>query len=192
MVRIAFNNGDRAMIDTIEAFTQVQNYQLQQSDALLQLTIANFDLSNYLWLINDRPYQLPDQYVPDTIQFTLSIARQQLDALIDQSAKQNPVIKTYEFKLNSLEIERRLKFQSLLPSLNLSANLLNRDYYALKGFDAALLQNNYKWGIEFKLPLFLREGRGDYRKAQLNIIETDLELASKRWQIENKIRSYYH
>ncbi len=109
-----------------------------------------------------------------------------------QAAKQNPVIKTYEFKLNSLEIERRLKFQSLLPSLNLSANLLNRDYYALKGFDAALLQNNYKWGIEFKLPLFLREGRGDYRKAQLNIIETDLELASKRWQIENKIRSYYH
>ncbi|MEJ7828755.1 MAG: TolC family protein, partial [Segetibacter sp.] len=66
LVRIAFSNGDRAMIDTIEAFTQVQNYQLQQSDALLHLTIANFDLSNYLWLINDRPYQLPDQYVPDT------------------------------------------------------------------------------------------------------------------------------
>ncbi len=192
LVRIAHTNGDRATIDTIEAFTQVQNYQLQQSDALLQLNNARFELSNYLWLPNNNPYQLPGQYVPDTIQFAMISDARQLDALVDQSAKQNPIIKTYELKLNSLEVERKLKFQSLLPSLNISANLLNKNYYALKGFDAALLQNNYKWGIEFKLPLFLREGRGDYRKTQLMIKETDLELERKRWQIENKIRSYYN
>ena len=33
LVRIAYDNGDRAAIDTIEAITQVQNYQLQQSEA---------------------------------------------------------------------------------------------------------------------------------------------------------------
>lgn len=192
LVRIAYNNGDRAMIDTIEAFTQVQNYQLQQSDALLKLNNAKFELSNYLWLPDDNPYQLPRQYVPDTIQFAMTVVPQQLDVLIEQSARQNPVIKSYEFKLNSLEVERKLKFQSLLPTVNIRANLLNKDYYALNGIDVALLRNNYRWGIEFKIPLFLRESRGDYLKTQLKIKETDLELASKRWQIKNKILGYYN
>ncbi len=192
LVRIAYNNGDRAAIDTIEAFTQVQNYQLQQSEALLQLNNTKIELSNYLWLANDNPYQLSPQYAPDTIEFAMNTAPQALDALVEQSANQNPLIKTYQFKLNSLEVDRRLKFQSLLPTINLNANLLNRDYYVLKGADALLLQNNYKWGVQFKLPLFLREGRGEYRKTQLKIKETDLEFTRKRWQIENKIRSYYN
>jgi len=192
LVRIAFINGDRAMMDTIEAFTQVQNYQLQQSEASLNLTSATFEVSNYLWQPGDIPAQLPSQFVPDTIQFAMTMVQEPLNDLIFQSTVQNPVVKSYELKLNSLEVERKLKFQSLLPSLNLSANLLNKNYYALNGVDAALLQNNYKWGIEFKLPLFLREGRGAYRQAKLKIRDTDLELINKRWQIQNKIRTYYN
>nr|MBP9214387.1 TolC family protein [Chitinophagaceae bacterium] len=69
--------------------------------------------------------------------------------------------------------------------------LLNKDYYVLKGFNAALLENNYKWGIDFKLPLFIREGRGEYKKAKLKITETNLQLNAKRWEVENKIRTYF-
>lgn len=192
LVRIAYTNGDRAMIDTVEAFTQVQNYQLQQSEALLKLNNSKFDLSNYLWLTDENPYQLPTQFVPDTIQFARTVVSKPLDEIIEQSAMENPLIKSYEFKLNSLEVERKLKFQNLLPTVNLRANLLNRDYYALNGFNTAFLQNNYRWGFEFKIPVFLRESRGDYLKTKLNIKETDLELANKRWQIENKILSYYN
>ena len=192
LVRIAYNQGDRAMIDTIEAFTQVQNYQLQQSDALLQLNNAKLQLSNYLWLDSDEPYDLPSHYVPDTVMFAATATAPHLDALIEQASKQNPAIRSYRYKLDNLEVERKLKFQSLLPSFIVKANLLNKNYYALKGLDAALLQNNYKWGIEIKMPLFLREGRSQYAQAQLKIKETNLELAQKRWQIENKIRSYYN
>ena len=192
LVRIAYINGDRATIDTIEAFTQVQNYQLQQSEALLKLNNAALELSNQLWQAGNIPAQFPSQYVPDTIQFTMTVVPQLAEEFIKQSTIQNPEIKTYQLKLNGLEVERKLKFQSLLPSLNFTANLLNKNYYALKGLDAALLQNNYKWGIEFKLPLFLREGRGAYRLAKLKINETDLQLINKRWQIENKIRTYYN
>jgi len=39
--------------------------------------------------------------------------------------------------------------------------------------------------------LFLREGRGEYKKAKLKIEETNLELQAKKWQVENKIRTYY-
>jgi outer membrane protein TolC len=40
------------------------------------------------------------------------------------------------------------------------------------------------------MPLFLREARGEYKKAQLKIQETNLELLNKRQQTDNKIRSY--
>lgn len=191
LVKIAYNNGDRAWADTIEAFTQVQNFQLLQADAQLKLATSVFDVSNYLWLKNDSAFILPERFVPDTVQFSLKESLPSLNDIVAKAATDNPSIKAYNFKLDALEVERRLKFQSLLPVVNLKANLLNKDYYVLKGFNGALLENNYKWGIDFKLPLFLREGRGEYKKAKLKITETNLELNAKRWQVETKIRSYF-
>ncbi len=192
LVRIAFVNGDRAMMDTVEAFTQLQNYQLMQTDALVKWNNARLELSNFLWLDKDSSYQLPDKYLPESLQFTSNLNYQSADELVAQSFAQNPALKIYDFKLNSLEVERRLKFQSLLPYFSVKANLLNKDYYALKNVSTNFIQNNYKWGVDFKIPIFLREARGDYRKAQLKIRETNLELINKRQETTNKIRSYFN
>jgi len=191
LVRIAYKNGDRAMMDTVEAFTQLQNYQLMQSDAMLRWNNAKLELSNFLWLNNDSSYFLPENYIPETLQFSTSNA-QQLEDILAKSAEQNPLLRAYDFKLNSLEVERKLKFQSLLPYVSLKANLLNKDYYALKNVSTDFIQNNYKWGIDFKIPIFLREARGDYKKAQLKIKETSLEYINKKQQTNTKIRSYYN
>jgi outer membrane protein TolC len=117
---------------------------------------------------------------------------QSLDALINRSTNENPSLKAYTFKLEALDVERKLKFQSMLPMVNVKANLLNSGYNVIKGIDGNFLQNNYKWGIDVKLPLFLREGRGDYNKSKLKIQETNLEFNAKKWETENKIRNYYN
>lgn len=192
LLRNAYANGDKAMMDTVEAFTQIQSYEMQQADALLKLNNASLELSNFLWIPGDSAILLPPNYRPDTLQFALNKEVGQVEDILSQAALQHPDLRTYEFKLDALEVERRLKFQSLLPYLAVKANLLNRDYYVLKGLNGALLENNYKWGIEFKLPLFLREGRGDYRKAKLKIQETNLQFENKRWQVTNKVRSYFN
>ena len=191
LVRIAFANGDRAMADTVEAYTQIQNYQLLQADALLKLNNAKFEMANYLWQANYNGYQLPPNYTPETLNITNNLSYKNVDDLLVQSSTQNPNLIIYNFKLSSLEVERRLKFQGLLPYLSIKANLLNKDYYALKGISANFMENNYKWGVDFRIPLFLREARGDYKKAKLKIKETDLELINKRQETENKIRSYF-
>ena len=191
LIRIAFTQGDRALIDTVEAYTQLQTYQLMQSEAFFKFTNAKLELSNYLWFENYIGYQLPDNYLPDSLNFNIVIPYQSAEELITQSTLQNPALKVYDFKLSSLEVERKLKRQSLLPYLSVKANLLNKDYYALKNLSANFIQNNYKWGIDFKIPLFLREARGDYKNAQLKIKETNLDFINKRQQTENKIRSYY-
>jgi outer membrane protein TolC len=191
LVRIAYKNGDRAMMDTVEAFTQLQNYQLMQTDAMLKWNNAKLELSNFLWFSNDSSYFLPEYFVPEKLQFS-AINAQQLEDVLAKSAEQNPLLKAYDFKLNSLEVERKLKFQSLLPYVSLKANILNKDYYALKNVSTDFIQNNYKWGIDFKIPIFLREARGDYKKAQLKIKETSLEFINKKQQTVTKIRSYYN
>lgn len=192
LVKTAYVNGDRSMMDTTEAFAQVQNYQLQQAEALLKLNNAAIELSSYLWQENDGAVNLPLYYKPDTKLFLTDKQVEEIEVLINRSDLENPVIKGYQSKLNILQIEQKLKFQKLLPYINLKANLLNKGYYVLKGVDAALLQNNYKWGIDFNLPLFQREGRGEYKKAQLKLREVQIDFSNKKWQIENKIRSYYN
>ena len=116
---------------------------------------------------------------------------QTIDALLSRSANENPSLKAYSFKLEALDVEKKLKFQSLLPMVNVKANLLNSGYNVINGVDGNFLQNNYKWGIDVKLPLLFREGRGDYNKSKLKIQETNLEFNAKKWEIENKIRNYF-
>lgn len=191
LIRIAFVNGDKAMMDTVEAFTQLQNYQLLQAEAILKWNNTVLELNNYLWSDHETGYQLQAHYLPDSAQFSTGMAYQNAEEWIEQSALQNPALRIYDYKMNSLEVERKLKFQNLLPYFSLKANLLNKDYYALKNLSSNFIQNNYQLGINFAIPLFLREARGDYKLTQLKIKETRLEWINKRQLTDNKIRSYF-
>lgn len=191
LVKLAFENGDRALIDTIEALTQVQQFQLLQADAKVKLVNAQLELANFLWNENDAAYLLNEKFVPDTVQFQMYMTVENPDQLIIRANAENPSIQSLNVELAALEVERKLKFQSLLPSLNVKANLLNQGYNVMKNFGGALLQNNYVWGVQFKIPIFLREGQGSYKQAKLKIAETNYELNAKQWSIANKIRAYY-
>jgi len=42
------------------------------------------------------------------------------------------------------------------------------------------------------MPLLLRQGRGEYKKTQLKIKETGLQLTQKIGSLQNKIRQYHN
>jgi outer membrane protein TolC len=191
LVKISFQNGDRSAIDTIEALTQVQNFQMLQADAAVKLNAASLELANFFWDERDSAYELSPRVVPDTISFNLTAPAKSLENLITLSSTNNPSLRSYAYKITALEVERKLKFQNVLPVVNLKANVLNRGYNVMKDVGGTLFQNNYYWGVDVKIPLFLREGRGDYQKAKLKLQETNYELSAKRWEIENKIKTYY-
>lgn len=191
LVKLAYANGDRALIDTIEALTQVQQFQLLQTVAKVKLVNAQLEMANFLWNEYDAAYLLNEKFVPDTIQFQMYMTVEDPEQLINRAKEENPSLRSLYFELAALEVERKLKFQSLLPSLNVKANLLNQGYNVMKDFGGALLQNNYVWGVQFKIPIFLREGQGSYKLAKLKIAETNYELNAKQWSTSNKIRLYY-
>lgn len=191
-VRLAWQQGDRPAIDTTEALAQLQSFQAMQSSALLELTNARLLVSNYLWNENDTAYMLPDDFLPDSIKVFQADDELVLAALLETSSFSNPSLRMYDLKLDALDIEKKLKFQSLLPYFNVKASLLNKGYNAVKNVSIPFLENNYKFGVDFKIPLRLSEGRGDYRKAKLKIKETAYQFNNKRWETENKIKKYFN
>jgi outer membrane protein TolC len=131
--------------------------------------------------------------MPDTTALLDYNVTVNLPQLITNAINNHPEIRAFAFKLDGLEVKRKLKWQNFLPTLNLKANLLNKGYNALyKVNDVAFLENNYKFGIEFKVPFFLRNARGDNKKTQIKIEQTQLNVTAKKWQLHNKISMYYN
>jgi outer membrane protein TolC len=191
LVKIAQKNGDRSGMDTVEALTQVQNFELLQTAALMQLNDTRFVLDNFLWDETNNPQALNKAVVPDSSfdNYQPLIDNTNYAALLNSTAN-TPLLKFSALKINQLEIERKLKYQNLLPSINLKANLLNRDYNVLKNIGGNLFENNYNFGFNVKIPLFLREGRGEYRAAKLKVAEERYLLKQKALEINNKINIY--
>ena len=186
--------GERPAIDTIEALSQLQSFQFAESQALLEFKNATILLSAYLWNGNGEPVILPDQVIPaksilEQDAFALQLPQQ--EALVRTALLMHPELKQYDYKLSALGIEKRLKFQDMLPVVNFKYNQLGKGYDLLKQ-TGPLFQNNFRYGISVSMPLRLSEGRGGYRKAQLKLKETQWDQELKSLRIVNKIKTAFN
>lgn len=194
LVKKAFFNGERPAIDTLEAFAQVQSFQFQQNEAQLEFVNAGLALSTFLWKSSDEPYTLPRNVIPKDGWEQEALLRNDqinLQDLLNLAAKSHPELKLYDQKLNILDIDKRLKFQELLPKLDVQYNLLNKGYYVFNNA-AAALDNNYQYGLKLEVPMRFSQGRGMYREAKLKIAQTKIARGQKFQQVEVKVKSYYN
>lgn len=194
LVKAAYRNGDRPAIDTTEALTQLQQFEYQQNEALLAWQNAGVQLSGFLWQQNNQPYLLPQQILPQEKMEDLAstVVFTEQEQLVEEVKKYHPELAVYQFKLNTLVVERKLKFQELLPKLDLKYNQLGKGYNVASTAIQPMLDNNYKYGISFSMPLRLSKGRGEYRMARLKITETQLQQNQKQVEVVNKVRKYYN
>lgn len=194
LLRIEVQQGNRAAIDTVEATTQLQQFQLLASDAQLKFWNAGLELSNFLWIENGKPYQLPNTVIPDS-KWAAGIEQVNIPLLEDQvklALLTHPKLRAYNSKMDWLKVEQRLKFQSLLPKMDIKAQVLNKGYNVLDKVNGAFLENNYRFGFDFSIPLRLSEARGGYKEAKLKIMEAGFGLDQTKLEIENKVKSYYN
>lgn len=195
MVKAEFEQGNRPAIDTVEALTQLQAYQLLQNESLMEFRNAGYTLSNFLWLEDNQPAMLGNNIVPDTTNISLYNEMQELpplEELIVQAMSNHPKLQMAEFKIDYYDIERRLKAQYLAPKLDINANLLNKGYELPDELTVPFMENNYKLGVDFSMPLFFRKARGEYKQARIKQQEANIERDYSALQIENKIKSYYN
>ncbi len=195
----SYIQGDKPAIDTLEAFILVQTRLSELNDADIYYTNTGLVLSNFLWWENDTPLELTGQLRPPLLDNSnVAVPLPPVESFLERANTAHPLLRIYELKINALEVDRRLAAEQLKPQLDVEYNLLGngtRFLYSPNGDDGVwsdLFLQNYKWGINFSIPIFLRKERGKLELTRLKIQDTNLELFQKRLEIENKVRYYYN
>ena len=192
VVKKSFFAGDRAAIDTTEAHTQLQTFEIMQNQAALDLQKARLELSNYFWTANGMPYELEEDILPLS-NFELNkisnIELGKLEELVDKAIRTHPKIKMTNNKSAILDIEKRLKTIELFPSLKLNYNALENNLSRISSnFNTS---NNTKYGVTLTMPLFQRQARGELAKTKNKIDELDWNIKYITLEIENKVRGSF-
>lgn len=177
--------GDRPAIDTLEAYTQVQSFQIRLSEAYQNLIKSSLQLSVFLWTEAGEQAELPFDAIPQEYS---SVKPLHLGDVLNFAAS-HPLVTQYDYKRKGLQFDRRLAFQSLLPEVKLKYN--QTGYDLSKTVNVPWFNNNYRFGVSFSIPLRLSEGRGEYRKVNLKIETTRLEQANKKVQLYSKVKQFY-
>lgn len=179
----SIQQGDKPAIDSVEAGINIKNRQLSLEDSKLKLNKAKLELSNFIWLDN-VPLELSELLIPDTnlentIQETLKtneLLNQDFDIL------NHPKINALQSKIDMLTVDKKLKSNMLLPKIDVSYYYLSEPSY----IDNYQFED-YKVGLNFSFPLFLRKERGSLKLAEFKVQETEFTMSLEKQQLKNKI-----
>jgi outer membrane protein TolC len=183
-IRNLIKEGDRPAIDSVEAGILIQTRKLSLEQSRIKTVKSRLELSNYLWLENTVPVELQDTIIPETaIEKNIESTLQTNGLLLaDLDFANHPKIRALQNKVNILDVDRRLKGDMLKPRIDLNYNFL-QESTALDNFNT----DNYKYGLSFSLPLFLRKERGNFQVAKFRVQDAELDLQFENVALKNKI-----
>ncbi|MFS4482863.1 TolC family protein [Hyunsoonleella sp. 2307UL5-6] len=181
----SYEVGERPAIDTLEARITFNNRRLNLEKSRIKFIKATLELSNFIWLDNNTPVELEDTVIPNvdtfvTVDETLNTSGLDIESFDIES---HPKLQSLDYKIRSLNIERRLKANNLLPQIDLQYNFLSETPEVARSFSTSA----YKSGVNVNFPLFLRKERGDLRLAKLKLQDTQFEVQDTRVSLRNKI-----
>ena len=179
--------GENAQIDAVEARIAVNNRKLSLEQSRVQMRNTTLELSTFLWLDNNIPVELQPNVVPDVDTEPIVDATFNINQLREEELdiELHPKLRSLDFKVQSLQVERRLKANMLLPRVDLEYNFLTGSPDIARSFNTA----DYKGGLNVSLPLFLRKERGDLKLAKIKLQDTEFEVDATRVNLVNKINA---
>ena len=182
--------GDKPAIDTVEAKIAFQNRELSLEQSRVKLMKSSLELSNYLWLDDNMPVELQPNVIPDIdLENDIDLVYEFQDNTLDTFTTENhPKLRSLDFKIEKLQVDRRLKANKLLPKIDLEYNFLTETPDIGNSFNT----DNYKGGVTFQFPLFLRKERGDLKLAKFKILDAQFERKTTQIQIRNKVTAIFN
>ena len=184
-IKKSYEVGDKPAIDTLEARITLNDRKLNLEKSRIKFIKSSLELSNFLWLNENTPIEINDGIIPntntfETIDFTLNTSLLDIENL---NLDEHPKLQSLDYKFQSLNIDKRLKMNNLLPQIDLQYNFLSQTPESLNTFNSA----DYKSGVNVSFPLFLRKERGDLKLAKIKIQDTQYEIQSTKVALKNKI-----
>ena len=189
-VKVSFDFGEVAAVDTVQAAITLQNRLVDQQGALIDFRRAGLVLSNYLWGENEEPLEVSDQLYPE-LNYLAANPDMRLDSLVTLALQQHPDLRKTALKISQLVVDEDLAKENLKPRVDLNYNLINAPVGASGEFIDVQLRNNYKFGFSFDFPIFLRKERSKLRQTRIKIEQTGYELDQLEREVINSIQASY-
>lgn len=187
--------GDLPPIDSVEAAITVQEREIQLAKLIIELRNSRLMLSNHLWNEQQQPLELPDNAIPSAVDTTqLNPESTNLSELLTFAQEQHPEILMLESRNQQLSIEERYRRELLKPKLNLSGTLISnrRNFNEFIPPHYDFNWSNYKFGLDFSFPLFLRTERGRLKEVRLEQEQLQYSQLLTGRNISNDITTRYN
>ncbi len=187
--------GDAATIDTTEALITVQDRLVQQQQADVDEQNARLRVNTFLWNTDGQPVELPTSALPQEPDLAV-LQETTLQTLLDQATQRHPELIKLDTKMQQLTLEERFRRAMIQPQILLNATLLSQTPTVDAGYDwssyYSFRPQNYKLGVDFVFPLFLRKERGKLREVQVKNQQVILERRQTGRDISNVVQSAYN
>lgn len=190
-VKTNYTFGEAAVIDTIQAKITWQQRIIDQQEAFMNYRNSGLELSNMLWDSLGHPLDLDLTWAPVLVTDPGSLTAEKLKELADHARTNHPELRKIDVKIMQLETERRLAAEYLKPQLNLNYYVINQPVKPDGDF-SFIADDNYKLGIDFSFPLFLRKERSELALSKLKISNTRFEQSLAERQIINDLTRIYN
>jgi outer membrane protein TolC len=185
--------GEEKPIDSVEATIEFKRREVLFIEAQLDFNNAGIHLSNHLWDENNTPLQLRNNVIPEPYNTTLgTVSNDSLQVLVRNARDNHPDIVAMNTKIRSIDVERKLLAQSVLPMMRV-------DYHPFQTFTNGntdvvpnIFQNNYKLGASFYMPLLLRKERGKLQATNFKLRQSRFEFEQNQRAIINNILISYN
>ncbi|REA64501.1 transporter [Dyadobacter luteus] len=187
--------GDKPTIDSVEVAITFQERSIQFQKAKVALNNSRLLLSNHIWDQSEQPLELSDSLYPEnTRPVDSDFYKSKLQSLMGTAQASHPELLMLKNKDLQLQLERNYRLEMLKPKLSVTAFLITSrtdfssfvpDYYDL-GW------SNYKLGVDFAFPLFLREQRGKLNEVKAKQLAIRYDAAQTGREINTNILNAFN
>ncbi|PZP38685.1 MAG: hypothetical protein DI598_20485 [Pseudopedobacter saltans] len=191
LTKKTYEFGERPAIDTVEAASQLQSFELQERNAYLNFVKSTQELQMFLWKDKQDLYEIAQLIFPSSSldeHSGYSDYEFLMQNVLSRQVQNHASLEYYVQKQNILESERRLKWQSFLPKIDFTYNFFNKENY--KSDFLPLFDNNFQYGLKLEIPIFQRQARADYEIAKLKISQNQQDSQLKLREVNTKIETY--
>jgi outer membrane protein TolC len=185
--------GEAAAIDTVQAKITLQQRLVERQEAFLEFLNTGIKISNYLWDNAGYPVQLSIDVAPILVlNDGQLLSNQTLEELVFQAKQNHPELIKLRTKIDQLEVDRKLAVEYLKPRLDLNYNFINQPLRPNGDFQPFRIGSDYKFGVDFSMPILLRKERGKLALTKVKIQSTQYEQTQAEREIVNQINIVFN
>lgn len=192
-VKLDATLGESSALDTIQAKITLQQRLVERQESYLEFLNTGIRISVYLWDNAGYPVQLPVDVAPVlSPSESQLLSTQSLNELIFLAKQNHPELVKLRTKIDQLEIERKLASEYLKPRLDLNYNFINQPILPNGTFNSISVGKDYKFGLDFSMPILLRKERAKLALTKVKIQSTQWEQSQAEREILNQINVVYN